>query len=178
MKAVYGSRFYINDNKPFMKELTEDKIRKALEEVKDPEIPVLSLIDLGVISEVKIDEEKVLVEISPTFTGCPAIDHMIKETEAVLTKNGFKNFEVKLSYNKPWNSNRITEKGRKVLKEFGLAPPPKHQMIFDIDILEHVQCPYCGSENTIMKSPFGPTLCRSLHYCDNCKQAFEQFKPL
>jgi ring-1,2-phenylacetyl-CoA epoxidase subunit PaaD len=78
----------------------------------------------------------------------------------------------------PWSSKNISEKGRKALKEFGLAPPREDFVIVDIDLLEHVPCPYCDSTNTELKSPFGPTLCRSLHYCHNCKQAFEQFKPV
>lgn len=160
------------------KKISIKQITQYLEEVKDPEIPVLSLVDLGVITDINIINDKVTVHMTPTFTGCPAIDYMKKEVEEALARNGVEEFEVKLSFEKPWNSNKITEKGRKALKDFGLAPPPKHDLVFDLDILEHVQCPYCGSDNTLMKSPFGPTLCRSLHYCDNCKQAFEQFKPL
>jgi ring-1,2-phenylacetyl-CoA epoxidase subunit PaaD len=85
---------------------------------------------------------------------------------------------VRLTFETQWNSNMISEKGRAALKKFGLAPPPQHNLIVDIDLLEHSICPQCNSENTIMKSPFGPALCRSLHYCNNCHQAFEQFKPL
>lgn len=149
-----------------------------LEVVKDPEIPVISLIDLGVITKVEIDQHgKVSVEMTPTFVGCPAMDYMKKEVEEVLGQKGI-DFEVNVNFESPWSSNKITEKGRKALKSFGLAPPVKYQVIPDLDILEGVSCPYCDSDNTIMKSPFGPTLCRSLHYCNNCQQAFEQFKPV
>ncbi len=159
-------------------ELNKDKILNWLEEVKDPEIPVLSLIDLGVITDVIIEDAKVTVKMTPTFSGCPAIDYMKKDVIDVLKNKGIENVECHVSFEIQWNSNMVSEKGRKALKTFGLAPPPKHNMIIDIDILEHVTCPFCDSDNTDLKSPFGPTLCRSLHFCNNCKQAFEQFKPV
>ena len=150
-----------------------------LEEVKDPEIPVLSLNDLGVITGIDIaDNGKVTVNMTPTFTGCPAMDVMKSDVEEVLRKKEIQDFEVRLTFETQWNSNMISEKGRAALKKFGLAPPPQHNLIVDIDLLEHAICPQCNSENTVMKSPFGPALCRSLHYCNNCHQAFEQFKPL
>jgi len=159
--------------------INKNKVLNWLEEVKDPEIPVLSLIDLGVIREVKVDKTHgVKVKMTPTFTGCPAMDYMKKEVEGVLEKKGVEEYEVKISFESRWNSNMISEKGRRALKKFGLAPPPQHNQLFDLDILENIECPYCGSENTEMRTPFGPTLCRSMHYCHACKQAFEQFKPL
>ena len=162
--------------------MNKEQILTWLEEVKDPEIPVLSLVDLGVITDVKIsDDEQVTVEMTPTFAGCPAMDYMKNDVEKTLEKHGVKNYKVNMSFDKPWNSNRVTEKGRKALKDFGLAPPPMYQnqdLILDIDILEHVPCPHCNSTNTDLKTPFGPTLCRSMHYCNDCKQMFEQFKPL
>jgi ring-1,2-phenylacetyl-CoA epoxidase subunit PaaD len=157
---------------------TKEDILKWLEAVKDPEIPVISLVDLGVITKVDIDSNgKVLVDMTPTFAGCPAMDYMKKDVEKVLREKGI-DFKVSVSYESHWNSNRITEKGREALKSFGLAPPQKYQVIPDLDILDKTPCPYCDSHNTEMKSPFGPTLCRSLHYCNNCQQAFEQFKPV
>jgi ring-1,2-phenylacetyl-CoA epoxidase subunit PaaD len=149
-----------------------------LEAVKDPEIPVISLIDLGVITKVEINHKgKVRVEMTPTFVGCPAMDYMKKEVEEVLKQKGV-DFEVNISFESHWSSNRITEKGRQALKAFGLAPPRKFSVIPDLDILTQVNCPNCDSDNTEIKSPFGPTLCRSLHFCNNCQQAFEQFKPV
>jgi ring-1,2-phenylacetyl-CoA epoxidase subunit PaaD len=158
--------------------IEEKEIWSILEEVMDPEIPVISLVDLGVITKVVTTKEKVYVEMTPTFVGCPAMDYMKKEVEDKLKFKGINNAEVNISFEQHWNTNKISEKGKEKLKEFGLAPPPKMGLIMDIDILEHVPCPYCDSDNTELKSPFGPTLCRSLHYCHNCKQAFEQFKPV
>jgi len=158
--------------------LEKNKILNWLEEVKDPEIPVLSLIDLGVITDVVIDDNHVKVKMTPTFSGCPAIDYMKADVIKVLKENGVESVECDVSFETQWNSNMISEKGRKALKKFGLAPPPKHDMIIDLDILENISCPYCESTNTDLRNPFGPTLCRSIHYCNDCKQAFEQFKPV
>lgn len=159
--------------------LTEEQIKTWLDEVKDPEIPVLSLNDLGVITGITIKESgQVRVDMTPTFAGCPAMDVMKSDVEDVLKREGIEDFEVVLSFATQWNSNMISEKGRAALKKFGLAPPPKHNLIVDIELIEHAKCPQCDSENTEMKTPFGPALCRSLHYCHNCHQAFEQFKPL
>ncbi|MEM7109046.1 MAG: 1,2-phenylacetyl-CoA epoxidase subunit PaaD [Bacteroidota bacterium] len=158
--------------------LTVEKVKEWLDEVKDPEIPVLSLVDLGVITNIDIHDSGVRVAMTPTFVGCPAIDYMKNDIVEVLQKNGVSKVDVDVNFEESWNSNKITKKGRKALKEFGLAPPPKHNLIVDLDILERVQCPNCNSENTELRSPFGPTACRSIHHCFDCKETFEQFKPL
>lgn len=159
--------------------LTEETVKTWLQEIKDPEIPVISLIDLGVITDILIsDQNAVHVKMTPTFAGCPAMAYMKKEVEETLKKNNIIEYTVTVSFEKQWNSNMISDKGRKAIKQFGLAPPPEHNLIIDLDIIEKANCPYCNSENTTMRSPFGPTLCRSLHYCNNCKQGFEQFKPI
>lgn len=158
--------------------ITEEQILQWLEEVKDPEIPVLSLVDLGVITEVSVDEHRVRVNMTPTFVGCPAIDYMKQDVIDVLNSYGIDNVDVNITFDKQWNSNMITEKGRAALKKFGLSPPPKHNLIVDIDVLEHAECPNCGSTDSVLKTPFGPTACRSIHYCNSCSETFEQFKPL
>jgi ring-1,2-phenylacetyl-CoA epoxidase subunit PaaD len=159
--------------------MTREEIWRWLDEVKDPEIPVVSLIDLGVITEVEVAGTHVRVEMTPTFVGCPAMDYMREEVISVLKSRGIPDPEVHVSLKTSWSSDRISEKGRAALKQFGLAPPPGlHGIIQDIDILSHAACPRCNSTNTVMRSPFGPTLCRSLHYCNDCREAFEQFKPL
>ena len=158
--------------------LTISKIYSWLEEVKDPEIPVLSLVDLGVITEVEIDGDQVKVELTPTFTGCPAMDMMKSEVIEKLKSNGIKNPQVEISFRIPWSSEFISEKGKKALKEFGLAPPPSNKLFTDLEILENAICPRCDGTHTQLKNPFGPTLCRSIYYCLDCREAFEQFKPL
>jgi ring-1,2-phenylacetyl-CoA epoxidase subunit PaaD len=158
--------------------ITKEQILQWLEEVKDPEIPVLSLVDLGVITEVEVDNEMVKIEMTPTFVGCPALDFMKTEILTVLQKHGVAKTEILVSFKKQWSSDLISEKGKAALKKFGLAPPPSTAIFSDIDFLDHVSCPRCSGTNTELRNPFGPTLCRSIHYCLDCKEAFEQFKPL
>lgn len=161
-----------------MNQLTTSTIYQWLEEVKDPEIPVLSLVDLGVITEIDIQQHKVKIVMTPTFVGCPALDMMKEDVTTVLRKNGVENVEIEISYKRPWTSDLISEKGKTALKKFGLAPPPKAEIFTDLEVLEQVPCPRCGGTNTVLKNAFGPTLCRSIHYCNTCREAFEQFKPL
>lgn len=155
-----------------------EDILHFLEEVKDPEIPVLSLVDLGVIGNVDVDDAKVHIELMPTFVGCPAIEMMKEEISTVLKGKGFKDVNVTVSFKRAWTSDRISEKGRAAIKKYGLSPPVDLKPVADLDILEHAVCPRCDGTNTELRNPFGPTLCRSIHYCYTCQEAFEQFKPL
>ena len=161
-----------------MKERSVDMIYRWLEDVKDPEIPVLSLVDLGVITAVNVSGNDVKIIMTPTFVGCPALDMMKSEITEVLKKNGIDRVEIEISYSKPWTSDNISEKGRQALKKFGLAPPPASELFTDLDVLEHIACPKCDGTDTELKNAFGPTLCRSIHYCNSCHEAFEQFKPV
>jgi ring-1,2-phenylacetyl-CoA epoxidase subunit PaaD len=154
------------------------EVYEWLEEVNDPEIPVLSLVDLGVITDVEVDGEKVSVELTPTFAGCPAMEVMKNEVIEKLKSKGISNVSVNVSFRIPWSSDFISEKGKKALKQFGLAPPPSNKVFQDLEILESAICPRCEGENTELKNPFGPTLCRAIYYCHTCHEAFEQFKPL
>lgn len=154
------------------------QVYEWLEEVKDPEIPVLSLVDLGVITEVTLDKDAVSVELTPTFAGCPAMEVMKNEVIEKLKSKGIKKVSATISFRVPWSSEFISEKGKKALKQYGFAPPPSNKIFTDLEILENAICPRCDGTHTEMKSPFGPTLCRSLYYCLDCKEAFEQFKPL
>jgi ring-1,2-phenylacetyl-CoA epoxidase subunit PaaD len=137
------------------------------------------LVDLGVITDIDCDTpDAVAVTITPTFAGCPAIDHMQTEVLEVLTAKGVAHPSISVSYAKAWSSDRISPNGLAALKAFGLALPGSALAVDDLDLLEQATCPFCDNTQTVMKSLFGPTQCRSLHYCDNCKQAFERFKPL
>lgn len=156
---------------------TVDDVYMWLEEVKDPEIPVLSLVDLGVITDVVVEENKVMVEMTPTFVGCPAMEYMKNEVEGVLKKYGVQ-ADVTITFKRPWSSDLISEKGKQSLKQYGLAPPPSSKIFTDLEILETAICPRCNGTDTELKSPFGPTLCRAIFYCHSCKEAFEQFKPV
>lgn len=159
--------------------VTETDIRTLLEEVMDPEIPTLSIVDLGIVTGIKQDENgRWCITLTPTFSGCPALKVMEQMVYSKLISNGFQDPLVQTTFETQWNSNMISEKGLAALKKHGLAPPPKHDGYIELDVLSDTPCPICGSRNTTLKSPFGPTLCRSLHYCNNCKNAFEGFKPV
>ena len=162
-----------------MMTISEDKILEYLEDVKDPEIPVISVVDLGVVHDVRIKAEGgVMVAMTPTFAGCPAIDYMKADIIEVLGKKGIADVEVKIMFNEPWTTNKITPRGRQLLKDFGLSPPPAYDGMLTLDVLQNAICPKCSSNNTYMMSSFGPTACRAIHHCRNCKETFEQFKPL
>lgn len=156
-----------------------DDIRALLEEIPDPEIPTISIVDLGIVTGIEIDEGgKVKIKLTPTFSGCPALKMMEKMVEEKLTEHGLIPFEVTTSFDVQWNSNMISEKGLEGLKKHGLAAPAKHKGYIELDVLSDIPCPLCNSRNTTLQTPFGPTLCRSIHYCNNCLNAFEAFKPV
>jgi ring-1,2-phenylacetyl-CoA epoxidase subunit PaaD len=156
----------------------EEQVWEILERVKDPEIPVVSVVEMGIVREFRIDGRNIWVKITPTFAGCPALFTIQDEVRSSLTDAGFTQVHLQISHNPPWSSDWITPEARQKLTDFGLAPPPIHNGIIPIQIMENVNCPYCKSSHTTMKNAFGPTLCRAIYYCQNCQQPFEQFKPL
>ncbi|HRE41111.1 MAG TPA: phenylacetate-CoA oxygenase subunit PaaJ [Ignavibacteria bacterium] len=158
--------------------MDKEEILEILQVVKDPEIPNLSIVDLGVITGIEIENKNLKIILTPTFSGCPALKVMEEDIKSAIKDLPFENKEVSVSYDTQWSSNLISERGRKILKESGFAPPPHINGLVQIDIFKKVKCPFCESDNTNMQTPFGPTLCRAIHYCNNCKQAFEQFKPV
>jgi ring-1,2-phenylacetyl-CoA epoxidase subunit PaaD len=157
---------------------TIDSIWQALEAVKDPEIPVVSVVDMGIVRDIALEGTRVVVTITPTFSGCPALVAMQEDIVARLKDVGIEQVEVKVTLSPPWTTEWIKEEARASLKSFGLAPPPRHDGDFIITLLDAVECPYCESTNTSLRNSFGPTLCRAIFYCNNCNQPFEQFKPL
>lgn len=161
-----------------MFELTSESIWQLLAEIKDPEIPVVSLVEMGMIRQVGLEDGRVVVVLSPTFAGCPALQVMQTEIKQRLHQAGAQSVEVRLSLTPPWTTDWITPQGRAKLKEFGLAPPAIHAGRLELALQQPVACPYCGSTRTEVKNDFGPTLCRAILYCHNCQQPFEQFKPL
>ena len=161
--------------------ITEQQVRDALQDVMDPEIPNLSIVDLGVVRNVEVREDSIEVELMPTFVGCPALDVMkdgVRERVHLLAPD--RAVEVKVTLDEPWTSDRISERGRKALKTSGFAPPPLTREMPAranlIQLMPVAECPYCNSRNTVMDNAFGPTLCRAIYYCRNCRQPFEQFK--
>jgi ring-1,2-phenylacetyl-CoA epoxidase subunit PaaD len=156
--------------------LLENRVMKELETVKDPEIDSVSIIDLGMVEGITIQNDEVSIKLLPTFMGCPALDIIKGNVEKALLKvEGINRVHVEFINNPPWTSERITEEGRERLKEFGIAPPPIH---FEDSGEWHVDCPYCESTYTTLDNIFGPTACRSILYCKGCKQPFEAMKPV
>lgn len=159
--------------------ITKSYIREQLKQVKDPEIPTISIVDLGIVTGIDIQENDVHVTLTPTFAGCPALRLM--EDMVVNHLNSYNQLgkiTVETSFETTWTTDLITDEGHAAIKKHGLAPPIRNCSNITMEVIEATNCPYCDSDNTSMKSPFGPTLCRSLHYCNNCKQAFEGFKPI
>jgi len=159
----------------------EVAIWDALAGVADPEIPAVSVVDMGMIREVSTSGETARVVVLPTFTGCPAIAEIISDVKAAVEKvPGVDAAEIDTSFDPPWTTDRITEDGRRKLTEFGLAPPTGNApvLITEIGLPRAAKCPFCGSTNTHNENPFGPTPCRALYYCNECRNPFEQFKPV
>lgn len=155
-----------------------DRVWQALEEVKDPEIPVISIVELGLIRQVGYADGRLLITFSPSFIGCPALDVMKQEVRRRLQQLGEASVEIKTVFSPPWTSDWITPAGREKLRGFGLAPPPKHAGDLTAVLQQAASCPYCDSLDTELKNSFGSTLCRSIYFCTACVQPFEQFKPL
>lgn len=158
--------------------LTEEQVWQALKEVMDPEIPVVSLVDLGVVRDVQVEGDRVTVTMTPTFSGCPALAVMQQALREKVLALGAAEVEVRTVLEPAWSSDWIRPEAREKLRKFGLAPPPVHGGELNIALEEPVACPYCGSYNTTLKNSFGSTLCRAIYYCNACQQPFEQFKPL
>ncbi len=158
-----------------------ERVMRALSTVMDPEIPVVSVLDMGMIGGVEVTNATVKVTVLPTFVGCPAIDVITQDvTAAVATVEGVEHVEVEHCFDPPWTTSRITDEGRARLQEFGLAPPAAGGpvLITQIGLPRVAQCPFCGSRNTVNENAFGPTPCRALYYCNECRNPFEQFKPV
>ena len=157
--------------------VTAAAVWDALAQIPDPEIPTVSLVDLGVIRDVEVDDECVRVSFMPTFLGCPAVEVMrILMTERIRELGAEPEVEVSAE---GWSSDRITAEGHRKLRESGFAPPSGTgpTTLLQIETGTH-PCPYCGSKDTQLENLFGPTPCRSIRYCNACRQPFEQFKTL
>jgi len=160
--------------------VTAERVWQALAEVPDPEIPVISIVDLGVIRDVRVVEDRVRVEFTPTFLGCPALEAMRDQIARKIEELGLE-AEVEVVLDDSWSTDRITPEGREKLREAGFAPPaPREAQAPKLVQLQQAvfRCPYCGSAKTTLDNIFGPTPCRSIRYCSSCRQPFEQFKTI
>ena len=160
--------------------VTEAAVWKALAEIPDPEIPVISLVDLGVVRDVAVEDGRVRVEFTPTFLGCPALEVM-RDAMAEKVRELGGEPDVRVISDDSWSSDKITPAGREKLRVAGFAPPaPRETTAPTLLQLQSAvfRCPYCGSTDTTLENIFGPTPCRSVRYCASCRQPFEQFKTI
>ncbi|HET6547721.1 MAG TPA: 1,2-phenylacetyl-CoA epoxidase subunit PaaD [Solirubrobacter sp.] len=160
--------------------MTAEQVWNALAEIPDPEIPVISLVDLGVVKDVTVEGERVRVDFTPTFMGCPALEVMQRAMAERIEALGAEP-DVRVVMDDSWSTDDITAEGREKLREAGFAPPaPRGQEPPTLIQLQRapLRCPYCGSTDTKLENLFGPTPCRSLRYCASCRQPFEQFKTI
>ena len=148
--------------------VSEAAVRAGLARVVDPEIPTVSIVDLGLVHAVRVDEREIRVQLLPTFVACPALEMIRAEVQRALAPFG-RPVVVEFTFEVPWTTERLTDAGRRSLGAAGIAPPGDPAT---------VHCPYCDSSDVAMDSAFGPTLCRSLYYCRGCRQPFEAFKPV
>jgi ring-1,2-phenylacetyl-CoA epoxidase subunit PaaD len=160
--------------------VTEAQVWDALAEIPDPEIPVISLVDLGVIRSVNVSPDQVRVEFTPTFLGCPALEMMRDAIAARISELGA-DAQIDVISDDSWSTDRITSQGREKLRASGFAPPAPREVGGPqlVQLQSNAfRCPYCRSQDTTLENIFGPTPCRSVRYCRSCKQPFEQFKTI
>ena len=158
---------------------SKENIWSLLETVTDPEVPVLSVIDLGIIREVKTNGDEVEVVITPTYSGCPAMDVISMNIRLALISHGYKKVKVTQVLSPAWTTDWMSEEGKRKLKEYGIAPPNPKQQVCNEQLFapnEAVQCPHCNSYHTHRISEFGSTACKALYQCDDCKEPFDYFK--
>lgn len=156
-----------------------DKVKNILTEVMDPEVPVLSVIDLGIVRDVKFNDDELEIIITPTYSGCPAMDVIAQNIRMTLFSFGYKNIKITQTLSPAWTTDWMSEEGKQKLKEYGIAPPNPKQQVCDQQLFaaaEAVQCPHCNSHHTHRISEFGSTACKALYQCDDCKEPFDYFK--
>jgi ring-1,2-phenylacetyl-CoA epoxidase subunit PaaD len=157
----------------------EAVVRACIAEVDDPEIPGVSIVDLGIVHDVRVSPSAIRVELLPTFVGCPALD-VLRDAIAGKLRGLADDVQVDFTFSEPWTSGRITDEGRAALAARGFAPPSvAHEATGlhpALPVLPIAQCPFCGSRRATLENAFGPTLCRAIYYCADCRQPFEQFK--
>jgi ring-1,2-phenylacetyl-CoA epoxidase subunit PaaD len=161
--------------------LTRDEVFEVLQTVPDPEVPVISVVELGVVRDVAISGEAVTVTMTPTYSGCPAMKEMEADIRSALHARGIEQVDVKLVLSPAWTTDWIGPEAREKLRAYGIAPPGKAEpqgLVMLTRARQSVPCPRCGSTNTSLKSEFGSTACKAIHVCNACREPFDEFKPL
>lgn len=160
---------------------TREELLAVLDEVMDPEVPVLSVVELGIVRDVSIAGVGVIVTVTPTYSGCPAMRVIEQDIESALRAHGVEQVAVKTSYSPAWTTDWISAEAREKLRAYGIAPPGAADHDAPVAIGRRrpaVRCPYCGSVQTKMQSEFGATACKAIHMCEQCRQPFEEFKAI
>jgi len=158
--------------------IDEQAIWDELAKILDPEIPVLSLVEMKIIRLVTVENNAVTILMSPTFIGCPALDQMKQDIYTRLTEMGCEHIRIDMTFSPPWSTDMLEESTLEKLRAYGVAPPPKNEKILSDTLSKPVSCPLCGSHETRVQSLFGATLCKQMYICESCKQPFERFKPV
>ena len=155
-----------------------EQVWKALAQIPDPEIPVINVVEMGIVRDVRIEGNKAVITMTPTFSGCPALHLIRTQLEQTVRSLGFQEVEVQTVLSPPWSTDWITPEAKERLRRYGIAPPkPSSRQATWIQLeASPTPCPRCGSLGTSVKNTFGPTLCKALYVCNSCKEPFEGFK--
>lgn len=154
-----------------------ENIRSLLEKVKDPEIPVLTIQDLGILRDVQFENDRYIITITPTYVGCPAMNLIERYIQLCLDEEGIENYEIKTVLSPAWTTDWMTEEGKEKLKNYGIAPPVQQNRIRRLENGEGmIVCPRCKSKDTRVLSQFGATACKAQYQCNSCHEPFEYFK--
>ncbi|PAT14873.1 phenylacetate-CoA oxygenase subunit PaaJ [Corynebacterium sp. NML 120412] len=161
---------------------SEARLWDVAAQVPDPEIPVISIADLGILRDAHFEGDTAVITITPTYSGCPAMGHITNDVELALAKAGYRDFRVDLVLNPAWTTDWITETGRENLRSFGIAPPQGRAeqssgpVLLRLGTPPRITCPQCGSDDTKEITPFGSTSCKALYSCNTCFEPFDYFK--
>ena len=163
--------------------MTKEEILDWLTQVKDPELPFIDVVELGIVRDVHVDVDSIRVDITPTYSGCPAIQVIEREIGELLRARGFADVEVRTVYSPAWTTDWLSEATKQKFRDYGIAPPrpvTNSGGIAELVSLRRakatVECPFCASSNTVEKSEFGSTACKAIHFCNSCHQPFDSFK--
>lgn len=162
-----------------MPDTDKNKILFILQDVCDPEIPVLTVLDLGIVRDVKFNGEQIEVIITPTYTGCPAMDMISMNIKMALSEQGYKDVKITSILSPAWTTDWMSEEGKQKLKAYGIAPPNPKQAVCETKLFakeDVVLCPHCNSSHTRCISQFGSTACKALYQCNDCREPFDYFK--
>lgn len=161
--------------------LSREQVLAILDDVKDPEVPVLSVVELGIVRDVEVLGNVVRVTVTPTYSGCPAMAVIERDIAEALRVRGVREVEITTTYSPAWTTDWIPPAAREKLRAYGIAPPGSVDHEGPVAIgrrRPNVRCPFCGSARTTMRSEFGSTACKAIHVCEECRQPFEEFKAI